>query len=58
MSRPANFPVLLKKILGYPLFIAGILSLILGITFNAYWPMLLGLFSMAYGALNFTDEWG
>jgi len=49
---------MLKTALGYPLFLVGILSLMVGIGYNAYWPMLLGLFSMAYGALNFTDQWG
>lgn len=48
----------LKTLLGYPLFGLGIVSLVVGIGYNAYWPMLVGLFSMAYGALNFTDLWG
>ncbi|MFM7200504.1 MAG: hypothetical protein ACKO6N_06920 [Myxococcota bacterium] len=49
---------MLKFVLGYPLFVIGMLSLGSGIALNSYWPMLLGLFSMAYGALNFTDLWG
>lgn len=47
-----------KSILGYPLFGIGIVSLFTGIHLNAYWPMVLGLFAMAYGSLKFTDQWG
>jgi predicted tellurium resistance membrane protein TerC len=48
----------LQKILGYPLFVVGLASLVTGIALNFYWGMLLGLLFMAYGALKFTDRWG
>jgi hypothetical protein len=46
------------RLLGYPLFAVGVLSLIAGIATNFYWGMLLGLLAMAYGSLKFTDHWG
>lgn len=49
---------MIQSKLGYPLFGAGLVSLVAGIHFNAYWPMVLGLFALAYGSLKFTDQWG
>lgn len=43
------------KLLGWPLFGAGGLSLAAGLGTSAYWPMALGLVAMAIGALRATD---
>ena len=48
----------MKKIGGYPLFAAGVASLITGIFLNVYWAMVGGLLAMAIGSLNITDNWG
>ncbi len=49
---------MLTRVLGYPLFVIGLLSLVTGIALNFYWGLLLGLLAMAYGSLKFTDQWG